>query len=241
MGTRRKFGVELETSESPDYEDWAEYGGWGAVTDGSTSGMEFVSPPMHGNDGYDSVIEMCRRIKSNGCSIDSDCGYHVHLDLSDTDKGQRKAIALAYHYTRNVWAKFVDESRRDTNYARFNVNSEANGYGGRAPTVYWDRDSIVKGDDKPDVDTRYVWVNWASYNKHGTVEVRSHEATIDGRAVINWARAHALFIDYVKDMTVGQVTRVFGSEQPKAIMRELRYAWKDSSLADYYQSKGGIE
>lgn len=235
LGSSRKFGVELETSYSPDYEDWAHGYGWGAKTDGSTSGMEFVSPPMHGNDGYDSVIDFARRMDRNGCEINRDCGYHVHIDLSDTSKEQRKAIALAYHYTRKQWAKFVDCERRDTFYARYNVDSRHNGSGD------WDRDKIMGGDDKPDAYDRYCWANWNAFNRHKTIEIRSHEATCDGRAVINWVKAHIKFVDYVKSMTVGQVTRAFGSEQDGPVMRELAYAWDDAELTKYYKDKGGIE
>jgi hypothetical protein len=235
IGSSRKFGVELETSYSPDYEDWADGHGWGAKTDGSTSGMEFVSPAMHGNDGYDSVIDFASKMDRNGCEVDDSCGYHVHIDLSDTSKEQRKVIALAYHYTRKVWSKFVDRSRRDTYYARYSSDSQ------HASEGDWDRDKIMAGDDKPRGRDRYCWLNWSAFDRHSTVEVRSHEATCDGRAVINWVKAHTKFVDYVKGMTVGEVTRTFGSEQDSAIMRELRFAWDDNDLADYYQNKGGIK
>lgn len=235
IGSPRKFGVELETSDSPDYQDWARNTDWGAKEDGSIRGKEFVSPPMHGNDGYDSVIEFCRRMERNGCDVDDSCGYHLHIDLSDTSKEQRKVIALAYHYTREFWAGCIDSERRDTYYARYSCNSK-HGYGDD-----WDRDKIMGGDDKPRARDRYVWLNWASFDRHSTVEVRSHEGTCDGRAVINWVKAHTKFVDYVKGMTCGQVTRVFGNESPSAIMREMRFVWDDAGLSDYYARKGGWE
>ena len=36
---------------------------------------------------------------------------------------------------------------------------------------------------------RYAWVNLHAYNKHGTFEVRLHNATLDGEKVCNWIKA----------------------------------------------------
>jgi hypothetical protein len=232
IGSPRKFGIELETSSAPDCSEWAKGSGWGCKEDGSTNGPEFVSPILYGNDGYDSVMKFCNRLVKNDADIDSDCGYHVHLDLSDTTPAQRKAIALAYHYTRSVWESFTDKSRHDHLYAHRSTGSKRS-----AKPSYWDRKKIVNSPDKPLADTRYVWLNWRAFNRFQTVEVRSHEPTLDGLAVTNWVKAHATFIDYAKTKTVGQISRVFGSECPKTIMRELRFIWNDTELFNYYKCK----
>lgn len=238
VGSSRRFGIELESSECDGYADWARFDNWGAKKDGSIDGMEFVSPPLYGNDGYDSVIEFCRIANKNGVRVDRDCGYHLHIDLSDTNKHQRKAIALAYHYTRNVWALFVDPSRRDINYARYHCEGQyaREMFKGK----YWDRKDIIWGDDHPNVSERYLWCNWRSFAKHKTVEIRSHEATFDGRAVINWARAHTKFVDHVRVLTIGQIGRKFGNEENDIIMKELRHTWNDDSLWEFYRTKSGL-
>lgn len=228
MGSPRKFGIELESSRCDGYSDWARGYSWGAKVDGSISGKEFVSPPMWGNDGYNNVVEFCENASRNGVRTDDSCGFHLHIDLSDTTAEQRKVIALAYHYTRRVWASMIEPTRRDTFYARYSS-------GGQFRTV-WERDDILASDDYPRTNERYVWVNWLSFSNHRTVEVRSHEATFDGRAVIAWARAHTMFVDYVKGMTVGQVTRTFGCEDSFTIMRELKFVW-GAELHDYYSRK----
>ena len=231
VGSSRKFGVELETSDSPDYMEWAHGHDWGAVEDCSVRGMEFVSPALYGNDGYDSVMDFTARMVRNGCDVDEDCGFHLHIDLSDTSANQRKVIALAYHYTRKFWAACIDEDRRDVYYSRYSSGSR------HAHGDYWNRKAIVEGNDKPDCHERYVWLNWHAFDRHKTVEVRSHHATCDGREVCNWIKAHTNFVDYVKDMTIGEVTRIFGSESMDAIVRELRFAWNDADLSNYYGAK----
>lgn len=234
MGSNRRFGIELETDDAPHYEGWAYGRDWGAVEDGSTSGPEFVSPPLRGNDGFDSVVSFVDDMASNGCEQTESCGYHLHVDLGDTTPAQRKAIALAYHYTRKMWEGMVAPHRRDTYYASRTVGSQYNSSYGDAIT----RDDILESDDKPTPKSRmrYHWINWLAFDKHKTVEIRSHEATTDSRAVINWARAHCLFIDYVKDMSCGQVTRTLGGEDTPTQLRELRLAWGDE-LTEYYAAK----
>lgn len=225
VGSSRKFGVELETDESPNYREWARYGGWGAVYDATCDAKEFVSPPLRGNEGYDNLVEFTRRMEDNDCVAGRGCGYHLHIDLSDTTLDQRKSIGLAYHYTCEVWKTFVARYRGNYHYCEHKKGC---------------RKAILDCETKPDYSgyhNRYMWVNWEAYSKHRTVEVRSHEGTCDSRAVCNWVKAHTRFIDYVRTMSVGQITRVFGSGSYDAIMAELRIIWDDAELYDYYENK----
>lgn len=230
IGSSRKFGIELESYDSSDYHEWIEDTDWGAKEDGSTEGKEFVSPPMWGNDGYDSVMDFCDKANRDGVSANRDCGYHLHLDLSDTCAEDRKGIALAYHYTREVWADFIHHSRRDTSYAFYSSNSD------HRSNNSWDEKSIMDSDGHPTGTPRYTWLNWGAYYKFGTVEVRSHEPTFDGQTVINWIKAHTIFIDYVKGMTVGEITRKFGKATHTELIDTMR-SILPTDVADHYIGK----
>ena len=231
VGSGRKFGVELETHRCSNYDGWLDTDSWGVVSDGSIQGMEFVSAPMYGNDGIAAVEDFCRGAKNSGFAVNDDCGFHLHCDLSDTTADQRKAIALAYHYTRELWHDFIDRDRYDTCYSRMNWPKNPNG------RKYWGRKQCIDGDDYPNHYERYIWINWQAFAKHSTVEVRSHHGTLDGREVCNWIKAHTRFIDFVSNMTVGQVTRMFGNEDKKSQMRELSHIWDDADLAEFYSNK----
>jgi len=227
-GSLRKFGVELETSSGEGYAGWLDRDAFGATEDGSTRGMEFVSAPLYGDDGLVAIRAFCNRANSEYYEVDEDCGFHLHCDLSDTTADERKSIALAYHYTRELWHKFIDSDRRDTCYSQLN-------WGGRYS--HWGRDECVNGSDHPHTHERYIWVNWRAFYKHSTIEIRAHHATLDGREVCNWVKAHIKFIEYVKDLSVGQITRVFGNEDNDRQFAELKHIWQDNDLAGFYGSK----
>ena len=228
VGSSRKFGVELETSECSDFWGWLDKDTWGVVEDGSIRGKEFVSAPMHGNDGLRAIEVFCNSASDSGFRINGDCGFHLHCDLSDTTAEDRKAIALAYHYTRELWHDFIDRDRYDTCYSRMNWPKNP---GGRK---FWGRKQCIDSHDHPRTHQRYIWVNWQAFSKHSTIEIRAHHSTLNGREVCNWIKAHTRFIDFVSELTVGQVTRVFGNEDKNAQMRELSHIWDDTELAEFY-------
>ncbi len=231
VGSSRKFGVELETSSCSDYGGWLDKDTWGVVEDGSIRGKEFVSAPIYGNDGLRAIEVFCNSASDSGFRVNDSCGFHLHCDLSDTTADNRKAIALAYHYTRELWHDFIDRDRYDTCYSRMNWPKHEGGH------KYWGRKECIDGHDHPNTNDRYVWINWQAFAKHSTIEIRSHHATINGREVCNWIKAHTMFIDAVSNMTVGQVTRMFGNEDKKSQMRELSHIWDDADLSDFYTEK----
>jgi hypothetical protein len=231
VGSRRKFGVELETSASDGWSEWVENTAFGAKDDGSVDGKEFVSPVLYGDDGLAAVDNLCNYAKRNDCRVNRSCGYHLHLDMSNESAEELRCIALAYAYTQEFWFACVDSNRRDNSYCHNNVIGD---------TVYWDVDSIKAGVGRPRPNTRYIWANWSAYSAHSTLEIRLHHGSLDGREVCNWIKAHARFVDYVKGLTVGQITRIFGNKTVKAQMRNMRDLWKDAELSDYYAEKAGV-
>lgn len=236
--SERRYGVELECSSAEGYGAWIKDSKWGAKDDGSVpGGKEFISPPMAGDDGMRSIAEVCRNLNSDYAEVDNSCGFHLHIDLSDTTKEERKNIALAYYYTCEFWHSCIDESRYDIEYSRLHENSRRNyAYDcrGDAGRTYWTRSDIVNGDDKPDASTRYVWCNWNSFDRHQTVEIRMHHATTDGAAVQNWVKAHIRFVDYVRNLSTAKITRIFGRKGRLELLRVFREIWADSELSDYY-------
>lgn len=222
LRSKRKFGVELETSESDGWRDVATSTGWGAKEDGSVSGKEFVSAVLYGDDGLNSVRRLCGQAERAGFSVDNACGYHLHCDLTNTTDAQRKAIALAYAYTEKFWFSLVKPRRRNNTYCR---------------PLDTDVATIKLGNSHPRSYDRYKWINWQAYDCHSTVEVRLHHGTINGVEVSNWIKAHLRFIDAVMNMSPGKITRLFGNKTVEGVMRNMRDIWNDTVLADYYVGK----
>ena len=230
VGSCRTFGVELETDVCDGHEDWAYDTGFACTDDGSINGKEFVSPICNGNAGYDLVRGFVETMDRNGAEVSADCGFHLHIGVSDVSEDGIKSIALAYHYARNVFEGWVDESRRDTYYARRNVNSK------HGHSDQWDADDIKDCHIRPDSTTRYVWINWKAYDRFKTYEVRSHEPTCNADAVCNWIKLHTAFADYFGNINPRQVTRLFRNMSDSQIIRELRVIL-DETVIDYYVAK----
>jgi hypothetical protein len=138
-----------------------------------------------------------------------------------------KRIALAYHYTKDLWLGVVPNYRRAFMYSKPHTYR-------RGDVLAWRNRSDVR--DFADSD-RYSWVNWVAYNQHSTVEIRCHETTTCGLTVNNWVVAHTRFCDAMSELGVGKITRVFGNKKPAEIMREMRVIIREPSISRHLASR----
>lgn len=213
IGSERKFGVELEYF---DVENWDTLEGktlFGAKHDGSVDG-EFYSPIMSGDNGLAECEKFCELAGYLGFSTDPrDSGFHAHFDLRGESVRSLKSIALAYHLTKKYWELLVHPSRVEEN--RW-CNSHRFGVA--------DVKGITDLQDFADFSSslhRYTWINFCAYNKFGSVEVRSHESTINGFDVVAWITGHCRFIDAASKMGMGKVEGLFERKQVKTIAKEM--------------------
>ena len=80
IGSRRRFGVELETSKCPDHEDIRDDTCFGCKEDGSIDGKEFISPPLSSDRGLEAIRHFCEVAQK--FEVDKKCGFHLHLDMT---------------------------------------------------------------------------------------------------------------------------------------------------------------
>jgi len=224
-GSNRCYGIELETSYSPKYRTLRNATVFGAKFDGSISGMEFISPILQGDSGLQEIEAFCAHARRLGFNVDGDCGYHVHIDLRDTNSDQRSNIAYAYRLTYEVWASLVNEYRaNDCNYCRAPEYSASdlpvNGY----DFDYW-----------AEYSSRYSFINFASYRRHQTFEIRGYQGTLDARKIIAWVKAHVRFVDFVKDKTREEIYLLFGDTDNRTWANLRRVMGAD--LARHYGRK----
>jgi hypothetical protein len=228
LDSERAYGVELEVSTVPDKytidgkisrENW--YSGTDCSVNGS--GREYTSPKLRGNDGLRSIRKVTNHLKESSC--DHSCGLHLHMDMRGLNENAKKAIALAYHYTCDVWHAFIAKGRDGTNYSRRHNR-------------YFDRRKIINSSEVRRLSReRYVWMNWHAISAHGTLEIRAHQGTCDGYEVQSWVKAHIRFVDFVSKLSVAQVTRVFGGKDRFVLFAELSRIWDDPELTNYYAHK----
>lgn len=224
IGSRRKFGVELETADCDDYMDLDGEFCFGAKEDGSIDGREFVSTVLYGDAGLAEIEGFCKKANRKGFTVDAKCGFHAHFDVSDLRNEQLRAVACAYKLTYATWASFVSSNRRENHYCGPND---------------WDcRDVERAGDFAGWAHNRdrYQWFNVAAYARHRTFESRIHSGTLNSEKIVNWVVANLRFIDAVSQMPVATVRERFENRTAADNFEFMAAIWGDE-LASYFRGR----
>ncbi len=149
---------------------------WKVTTDGSLSGgsnsCEVVSPPLPYNvESLKLVGLVIRTLRANGATVDLSCGIHVHVDCRDLTTVMAdfsRVIFLRYRECEDIIDQMVDQNRRNNRYcATLKELSRASHY---ASLRY----------------NRYQKLNFCSFERHGTIEFRQHEGSLDDAKVVSW-------------------------------------------------------
>lgn len=156
---------------------------WKIVTDASigSENAELVSPVLTGRAGLDQLVLACRTLDEFGCRVNRSCGMHVHVGMRD-QFGQRVGVFKEIIRTYNKYESIIDQltapSRRGV--------SGGNGY---CSTVPWS-DRIANATNLDELrqghSRRESKVNLHAYWRHGTIEFRHHQGTVNGEKARNW-------------------------------------------------------
>jgi len=226
--SRRKFGIELETSTCPEHATIRPDTIFGCKEDGSVDGMEFISPPMWGDGGLAEIRRFCEHARRLNFAVDSACGYHVHCDLTNEVSEQLISVALGYHYTYPVWCKFVSRSRRSNYYcAEHDYN----------PSEFKQAKSFSEFMDLFVNSDRYKWINWHAYRQHKTLEIRIHGGTLNEVKIINWIKGHIRFIDRLTTLRPALIARKFAGRSTYDVFQEMSASWEDEALSQYFMER----
>ena len=231
IGSSRCFGVEVETNECDNYADLYDDSAWGCKNDCSVYGKEFVSDILHGDAGLDEVTRLMDFADDNGWAVGDNCGLHIHLDARNESDEQLVCAAQAYISTYSVWSRFVDYDRVGNRYCDKN-SADINEF-----------DDYRDFSQFAGCQGRFEYCNFAAYNEHNTFEIRLHHATLDGRAICNWIRAHVCFMDWATcngKAAIRELVKLDTNGKFALIAR----IWTDAGcadLVDYYGEKGGFD
>ena len=228
IGSKRRFGVELEYDEiCDDYYSLEDKTVFGAKEDCSVGAGEFDSPILFGDQGLEAVDKFCGLAKDNDFEATLGAGYHLHLDMTNETIDGVKRIALAYHYTNSFWLGTVPRRRRSFTYSQ---------------PHHWQRNDVLRHQSLADFNSwarqdRYQWVNVSAYTSKKTFEIRCHESTIEAFPVTSWAIAHTRFCDAMSEMKVGRITRIFGAKKPTELRREIAAVIKHAEVSEHLQRR----
>ena len=198
IGSTRKFGVEIETSLCGGYEVLKGRTVFGAKHDPTISGLEFDSPVLYGDVGFEHIRELSDFADRNDWEADEDCGCHTHFDMRGETEDQLWATLYAYTLTYPLWSAAVSPERRRNSYCRQpcrSLGDIANAADESESFWYYAAHE----------SERYDYLNVVAYDDHNTFEVRLLDGTLDADTICNWVALHARFIDRVHNMSFADI------------------------------------
>lgn len=159
---------------------------WKMVTDASVRsttkpgiGREVVSPILKGADGKRQLKTILECMKKHGVYINKTCGLHVHFGAKDFKAADFRKLAHIYKQHEAEIDKMVSPSRRGqcgNQYCQ-----------GLDHISHWQIEncaSVRQLDSK--LGGRYHKINFAAFVRHGTVEFRQHQGSIDFEKISQW-------------------------------------------------------
>ena len=174
---------------------------WKIVPDGSvTNGGELVSPILNGLDGKEQLRTVLRTIKALGAKTDRSCGIHIHHDAGDMNGKALANVAELYKTHQRVIDLFISEARRSTSnhpycgglsrgvdfwaigsHRDFNDFSVASSQALKTRLIQGDYTIGERG-----LSVGRVNVNFSAYLRHGTVEFRQHQSSLNVNKIWSW-------------------------------------------------------
>ena len=228
-GSRRCFGMEVETDDCNGYTDLQGRSGWGAKDDCTCGAKELYSAILAGDSGLREISKLSDLADDNNWDSGSSCGTHLHIDMRAEDLDGMKCIAYAYRATQDVWMDFVAERRHNYHYC-YNLS-----WGAR------DAASCSRKSDLCDLGGRSDWLNMTAYHKHTTFEIRLLQGTCNGQKLRNWTKAHLRFADWAASHDIEDLKeKLAGKDRFDLFDLICREAWDDNrELRGYWGNVGG--
>lgn len=154
---------------------------WKIVRDSSVSGInsgELVSPVLSGELGMNQVSLVCEALAEVGAKVNKSCGFHVHFGVDDLNVEDFKRLVNLYSLNAPVIESFLARSRRDSFYCKVHTMYELTRIAS-ARTIAELSSESVSGD-------RYHAINFQAYTRHGTIEFRQHQGTVEFAKISAW-------------------------------------------------------
>ena len=151
---------------------------WKVVPDGSVrNGCEVVSPILVA-DRINTATPVCKALKAAGASVSTATGFHVHIGADAlTTPDALGRLVRSWYSVHHATGALVAPSRINNRFCNV-LNQRA--AEGQAENSY-----------RPG---RYVSLNLESMERHGTVEFRLHQGTLNPAKAIAWAQYCDAFV-----------------------------------------------
>jgi len=180
--------------EDPGYTH-ATMATWKVVTDGSlnsrSGSCEVVSPVLSGSDGLTEVRTVMMVLRNAGARINESCGMHIHIGVDTLEQQEQVNIMQAYSEWQWAFTAFILERRVNGSWSKLRSRQTWDNL-----INEWENSSDTRYTARQ--HDRYYAFNVASYQRHGTFELRSHHGSLNGTNACAWVALHLAFFDAAK-------------------------------------------
>jgi uncharacterized protein YjbI with pentapeptide repeats len=186
----RTVGIEIEVPERRLFFSREEEMVWNLRDevdlheDGSLHGqhsIEFVSPILSLGRVRQWVSYFFKRLETHQPEMNEEAGLHVHVGIEDFDGEQLGGLCLLLRFLENFLFQ-ISGNRRNNRFCLPWTESEFQ----EILRLAQDKKSIER--ICAEQEERYRAFNLCAYDRHGTIEFRLHEGTLDPEEVIGWSR-----------------------------------------------------
>jgi len=163
---------------------------WKITSDGSIdpAGVEVVSPILKGKRGLAELRKCIGAIRRAGGSVNASVGIHVHFGANGLTLEHWRNLLYNYAGFEPVINKTLYQTRRNSQWAKpisqipdlTNKLDRSNDFDSLVRTVFGGDAYDYRG------GSRYYAVNLLSYRRHGTVEFRQLQGSVEEDTIIYW-------------------------------------------------------
>jgi len=150
---------------------------WAVKPDGTRGVSAEAVSPILGSDTLNQCTTAARALAAAGATVNKQTGYHVHLGVEHYGLNGIANLVVNWSMAHDTIAALVAPSRLNNGFCRpiSLLDAERNAEMVRNGQVH----NLNGG--------RYYSLNLASYDRHGTVEIRLHHGTLNGSKIKAWA------------------------------------------------------
>lgn len=202
---------------------------WKLTTDGSVTslgtgegcGLELVSPILRGVAGMEEAMKALKALTDAGAKVDSSCGLHVHLGADGMTGADLMRVVDLYTANTPFIRQLVANSRHGSQWCRDWTSASLNHQLVRNIRTVTSPSTLRTSTAHTG---RYYTVNLEAYSKHGTIEFRQHQGTLNGKKLLNWVK----FV-----MAVTEYSNASGSTQFSSLDEMLTSIGLDTEAVNY--------
>lgn len=150
---------------------------WSVKPDGTRGVSAEAVSPILGAETLNQCTTAARALSAAGATVNKQTGYHVHLGVEHYGLNGIAQLVINWAAAHDTIGALVAPSRLNNGFCRPISLLDAER---TAEQVRNGRVSNINGG-------RYYSLNLASYDRHGTVEIRLHHGTLNGSKIKAWA------------------------------------------------------